>query len=58
MMNWVSKNNVPRKYLGKAVADTGHPLEFFLLQEEVIEEGVQKIHEFTREQIEEDLTVG
>jgi len=54
MTHWVSKNNVPRKYLEKAVADTGQPLEFFLLQDEVIEEGVQKILEFTREQIEED----
>ena len=54
MAHWVSKNNVPRKYLEKAVAETGQPLEFFLLQEEVVEEGVRKILEFTREQIEED----
>lgn len=54
MAHWVSKNNVPRKYLEKAVAETGQPLEFFLLQDEVVEESVRKILEFAREQIEED----
>lgn len=55
MAHWVSKNNVPRKYLEKAVADTGKPLEFFLLQEEALEAGDSLIVEFTREQILEVL---
>ena len=55
MAHWVSKNNVPRKYLEKAVADTGHPLEFFFLQEEAIEAGHSLVVEFTREQILEVL---
>lgn len=55
MTHWVSKNNVPRKYLEKAVSDTGRPLEFFLFQEEAIEAGDSLAVEFTREQILEVL---
>ena len=38
----------------KAIAETGQLLEFFLLQEEVVEDSVRKILEFAREQVEED----
>lgn len=55
LAHWISKNNVPRKYLEKAAADNHKRMEFFLLQEEATEAGELLVVEFAREQILEVL---